>query len=81
MRRVPYFDVLLAGAGRTVDGGRPDPEFLYSDAGEYRGGSGAFERNGDDGNAVQGTGFGMPFYIEGELFGNPSDRPGAGSRC
>lgn len=30
------------------------------------------------GMPVQGTGFGMPFYIEGKPFGNPSDRPGAG---
>jgi putative ABC transport system permease protein len=30
------------------------------------------------GMPVQGTGFGMPFYIEGKPFGNPADRPGAG---
>ncbi|HEX3683620.1 MAG TPA: ABC transporter permease [Bryobacteraceae bacterium] len=30
------------------------------------------------GMPVQGTGFGMPFYLEGKPFGNPADRPGAG---
>ncbi len=30
------------------------------------------------GMPIQGTGFGMPFYIEGKPFGNPADRPGAG---
>ncbi|HTU44389.1 MAG TPA: ABC transporter permease [Bryobacteraceae bacterium] len=30
------------------------------------------------GMPLQGTGFGMPFYIEGKPFGNPADRPGTG---
>ena len=30
------------------------------------------------GMPMQGTGFGMPFYVEGKPFGNPADRPGAG---
>jgi putative ABC transport system permease protein len=30
------------------------------------------------GMPVQGTGFGMPFYIEGKPFANPADRPGGG---
>jgi putative ABC transport system permease protein len=31
-----------------------------------------------EGMPLQGTNFGMPFYIAGKPFGSPSDRPGAG---